>query len=141
MTPIVWLFSLSPQCPSSPKSPVPFLSSAKKTNPFWKFLVRFSTNSPQTPEKLQMPTGDMNGKTESITTSPVNGDAKIKNGTGNIPKNNNNEIGLITAKIKEDFIDAKQGPESGVFSKMKSNLVDVIVCNAVGPHNFCVRDS
>lgn len=49
------------------------------------------------------------------------------------------DSGHITAKIKEDFLDARQGPESGLFSKLKSNLVDVIVCNAVGPHNFCVR--
>lgn len=84
-------------------------------------------------------TGKMNGKTsESKEVTPVD-NVKMKNGNGTIPNNNNDTVLVVTAKIKEDFlVDAKQGPESGVFSKLKSNLVDVIVCNAVGPHNFCV---
>jgi len=82
-------------------------------------------------------TEDMNGNIEKTTAVPSES-IKMKNGS--IP-DNNNEQPLITAKIKEDFIEnAKQGPEYGVFSKMKSNLVDVIVCNAVGPHNFCIQD-
>lgn len=88
-----------------------------------------------------MPTEKMNGKSDNkavtVTVNSPKEGLKLKNGNGAIP-NNNNEIGVISAKIKEDFLDAKQGPESGVFSKMKSNLVDVVVCNAVGPHNFCV---
>lgn len=41
--------------------------------------------------------------------------------------------------IKEDFMDPIFGPKSGSgISKSKSNLVDVIVRNAVGPHNFIV---
>lgn len=89
---------------------------------------------------VPMPTtGKMNGKTsESKEVTPVD-NVKMKNGNGTIPNNNNDTVLVVTAKIKEDFlVDAKQGPESGVFSKLKSNLVDVIVCNAVGPHNFCV---
>jgi hypothetical protein len=40
--------------------------------------------------------------------------------------------------IKEDWIDPIFGPKPGGISKSKSNLVDVIVRNAVGPHNFIV---
>ncbi|ODN04305.1 Tudor domain-containing protein 7 [Orchesella cincta] len=79
----------------------------------------------------------MNG-TSAKTIVPE--DIKMKNGNGTISDNNNDLSALITAKIKDDFLDAKQGPDSGLLSKLKSNLVDVIVCNAVGPHNFCIQD-
>jgi len=45
---------------------------------------------------------------------------------------------VTTALIKDDLVDPALGPQPGGISKTKSNLVDVIVRNAVGPHNFVV---
>jgi len=46
----------------------------------------------------------------------------------------------LPSLMKEEFMDPIFGPKPGGISKSKSTLVDVIVRNAVGPHNFIVQD-